>query len=188
MPTCLRGHGQRQDPLNSIPYKDHRVRLPPQPLTDLPSMPLKLRGSLPKSLPGRRDPSTKPSSACPSCANTQHHRNFSTRRSNHALFPSRVRTQVQSYPQTYSQLRTSEPRNASRYSTAPSTTLTARHVPPRLRELYESLAHLQRVAPDQVNLSRLQLALRGLESEEPLIRIAGGWSNSSSTRQLEHTG
>ncbi|KAL4939166.1 hypothetical protein BDV06DRAFT_225301, partial [Aspergillus oleicola] len=75
--------------------------------------------------------------------------------------------------------------NTVLYSTAPSTAHTARHVPPRLRELYESLAHIQSVAPEEVNLSRLQLALRGLESEEPLLRVAVlGLNDVAAARKL----
>lgn len=46
-------------------------------------------------------------------------------------------------------------------------------VPPRLKELYDALSGVQEAAIEQVNITRLQLALRGLESETPLIRIAG---------------
>ncbi|KAL4805977.1 hypothetical protein BDV18DRAFT_15323 [Aspergillus unguis] len=149
-------------------------------------MPLKLRGSLSKSLPRRRDPTAKPLSACPSCATPQQRRNLSTRRSSHhhprqALPSPRLPSQL---PKTLLQIRPIT-NSARPYSTAPSTALTARHVPPRLRELYESLAHLQSVAPEQVNLSRLQLALRGLESEEPLIRVAVlGLNDVAAARKL----
>ena len=47
------------------------------------------------------------------------------------------------------------------------------NVPPRFRELHAALNRVGDVATDRVDLSRLQLALRGLESEEPLIRVAG---------------
>lgn len=47
------------------------------------------------------------------------------------------------------------------------------NVPPRLRELHAALNRVGDVATDRVDLSRLQLALRGLESEEPLVRVAG---------------
>lgn len=52
---------------------------------------------------------------------------------------------------------------------------SGRQVPPRVRELYDALSQVNNVATEQVNLSRLQLALRGLESEVPLIRVAGGF-------------
>lgn len=44
-------------------------------------------------------------------------------------------------------------------------------VPARFRELYTTLKELEEVAADHISLSRLQLALRGLESEEPVIRV-----------------
>lgn len=46
-------------------------------------------------------------------------------------------------------------------------------VPPRFRELYDALSGVQDAAIEQVSITRLQLALRGLESEAPLIRAAG---------------
>ena len=40
------------------------------------------------------------------------------------------------------------------------------------RELYDVLKEVKEVASEHISLSRLQLAQRGLESEEPVIRIA----------------
>lgn len=55
-----------------------------------------------------------------------------------------------------------------------SSVITAgKTVPPRFRELYDALSGVQDAAIEQVNITRLQLALRGLESETPLIRVAG---------------
>ncbi|KAL1628506.1 3',5'-cyclic-nucleotide phosphodiesterase (PDEase) (3':5'-CNP) [Neofusicoccum ribis] len=45
-------------------------------------------------------------------------------------------------------------------------------VPPRLKELYQALDALKSDAASYVNLSRLQLALRGLETEDPVVRVA----------------
>lgn len=45
-------------------------------------------------------------------------------------------------------------------------------LPPRYKPLYEALGNLKKKASAQVNLSRLQLALQGLESESPATRIA----------------
>ncbi|EAS31189.3 uncharacterized protein CIMG_06668 [Coccidioides immitis RS] len=45
-------------------------------------------------------------------------------------------------------------------------------VPARYKELYESLGRVGEVAAEHVDLARLQLALRGLESERPVVRIA----------------
>jgi hypothetical protein len=64
--------------------------------------------------------------------------------------------------------------NVCRRQLATSTLVSARrNVPERFRELYEALNRVRDAAPEQVNISRLQLALRGLESEVPLIRVAG---------------
>lgn len=45
------------------------------------------------------------------------------------------------------------------------------NVPTANRDLYASLEQLKDVASDYVNQSRLQLALRGLETERPIVRI-----------------
>ncbi|KAL3458534.1 hypothetical protein BJX64DRAFT_221201 [Aspergillus heterothallicus] len=149
-------------------------------------MPLKLRGSLPKSLPHSGDPTIKRILHCPSCAVTPiQHRTLLTRRT---LSSPRSRPQSHSessVPRLSTSYRSLSRTNNAHYSTSPSTAHTARHVPPRLRELYESLVRIQAVAPEQVNLSRVQLALRGLESEEPLIRVAVlGLNDVASARKL----
>jgi hypothetical protein len=51
--------------------------------------------------------------------------------------------------------------------------ITAKSVPPRFKELHAALEAVKDADLEQVNLSRLQFALRGLESETPLIRVAG---------------
>jgi hypothetical protein len=48
-----------------------------------------------------------------------------------------------------------------------------KNVPARFRELYAALTELEDVAADHISLSRLQLAQRGLESEEHVVRVAG---------------
>lgn len=48
-----------------------------------------------------------------------------------------------------------------------------KNVPARFRELYAALKELEGVAADHISLSRLQLAQRGLESEEHVVRVAG---------------
>ncbi|KAL4734065.1 hypothetical protein BDV11DRAFT_66805 [Aspergillus similis] len=133
-------------------------------------MPLKLRSSFPKSLPRRRGLITNSIPPCSSCATTQQRRNLSTRRE--PCSPPRFRTQAHLQNSPISRLSSLAKTSTKLYSTAPTTAHTARHVPLRLRELYESLVQLQSIAPEQVNLSRLQLALRGLETAEPLIRVA----------------
>ncbi|KAL4817824.1 hypothetical protein BDW67DRAFT_174583 [Aspergillus spinulosporus] len=134
-------------------------------------MPLKLRSVLPKSLPRRRGSTANSIPPCSSCATTQQRRNLSTRREPCSAPRFRTQTHLQK-SSPISRLNSLAKPSANLYSTAPTTAHTARHVPLRLRELYESLVQLQRIAPEQVNLSRLQLALRGLETEEPLIRVA----------------
>ncbi|ERF75852.1 hypothetical protein EPUS_01218 [Endocarpon pusillum Z07020] len=45
-------------------------------------------------------------------------------------------------------------------------------IPPKNRDLHQALNELRKKAPGQVSLSRLQLAIQGLESEHPTARIA----------------
>lgn len=114
-------------------------------------MPPKLRGSLQKRLPCLDGSGIF---LCPSCATWR--RSFSTR----AKGASRRGARLPSYRQ----LTTSSVINAGR------------DVPPRFKELHEALNQVGSSATGQINLSRLQLALRGLESEEPLVRVAGMWT------------
>lgn len=48
-----------------------------------------------------------------------------------------------------------------------------RELPPPFRELRETLSALQNKAAAYVNAGQLQLALRGVESENPVTRVAG---------------
>lgn len=48
-----------------------------------------------------------------------------------------------------------------------------RTIPAANSRLYEELTTLEKKAATFVNLSQLQLVLRGLESEDPVIRVAG---------------
>ncbi|KAJ5664876.1 uncharacterized protein N7477_007324 [Penicillium maclennaniae] len=79
----------------------------------------------------------------------------------------------------------------------PATTVNARHfthssvitagkaIPPRFKELHDALSRVQDAAIQEVSISRLQLALRGLESEAPLIRVAVlGLDKADSARRL----
>ena len=77
-------------------------------------------------------------------------------------------------------------------TTASVTAVNARReIPPRFRTLYESLKALETEAAVYINLSQLRLALRGLESENAVTRIAGkydshkgnGWSESLIPKQ-----
>ena len=54
-------------------------------------------------------------------------------------------------------------------------------IPPRYRPLYAALTDVRRTASAQLNLSRLQLALQGLESESPPTRVAVLGLNVSDT-------
>lgn len=67
----------------------------------------------------------------------------------------------------------SSPAISIRPFTTSSVITAGRTVPPRFKELYDALSGVQDAAIEQVSITRLQLALRGLESEAPLIRIAG---------------
>ena len=62
---------------------------------------------------------------------------------------------------------------ATNGSLASSTAINApSSVPPAYRELYQRLLALQETARSYVDLSRLQLATRSLESDTPTIRVA----------------
>ncbi|CAI7659073.1 unnamed protein product [Penicillium bialowiezense] len=66
-----------------------------------------------------------------------------------------------------------------------STVITAKSVPPRFKDLHAALEGVKDASLEQVNLSRLQLALRGLETETPLIRVAVlGLNDATSARKL----
>ena len=57
---------------------------------------------------------------------------------------------------------------------APVTTVDAKkHIPTEFRELYNQLSSLGQFGSAYVNASQLQLALRGLESRNSVIRIGG---------------
>ncbi|RMJ22275.1 hypothetical protein PHISP_06860 [Aspergillus sp. HF37] len=74
---------------------------------------------------------------------------------------------------------------ASNRRLASSVINAGRNVPPRFKGLYEALDSVGNTAAGQVNLSRLQLALRGLESEEPLMRVAVlGLNDAAAARKL----
>lgn len=47
------------------------------------------------------------------------------------------------------------------------------HIPPRNKELYDALSALSGAAETYVNISRLQLALRGLAAQDAVTRVAG---------------
>ncbi|KAB8360826.1 hypothetical protein FH972_024560 [Carpinus fangiana] len=75
-------------------------------------------------------------------------------------------------------------RNASTLSS--STAVNAsKDIPPELEKLHSAVGRLQKDAPNYVNISRLQLALRSLENNNPVIRVAVlGLQSNRAARQL----
>lgn len=68
---------------------------------------------------------------------------------------------------------TSHKRRSSNVSLASATAINAPStVPAAYRDLHQRLHHLQEEAGSYVNLSRLQLAARSLESNDPVVRVA----------------
>ncbi|PLN81583.1 hypothetical protein BDW42DRAFT_168629 [Aspergillus taichungensis] len=138
-------------------------------------MPPRIRGSLSKSLSRAGDTTPGTDFYCPSCA--IHRRSPPTRRS--------LRTPQGATARLASTWTPPSPAATPRPVTASSVVHGARHVPPRLRDLYAGLSKLNDVAPEQVNVSRLQLALRGLETDHPLIRVAVlGLNDAVAARRL----
>lgn len=129
-------------------------------------MPPKLHGSLPRSL-SRLTTKTAVIAAsegigvfcCPSCT--------IWRRSLSGATTGRHR-RLQNAPAS----KTTAPRHGRRYATSPVVNVT-RNIPPRFKELHSALEGVGEAAATHVNLSRLHLAQRGLESEKPVIRVAG---------------
>ena len=140
------------------------------------SMALRLRSALAKSLSRPLDSSAV--FYCPSCAIWR--RTLSTRaNTSRSIEKADTSRRVARAQNT---ITSSAPRT---FTT--SSVITAKSVPPRFKELHAALEGVKDAALEQVNLSRLQFALRGLESETPLIRVAGEFlvirSGYSSLRQ-----
>ena len=77
---------------------------------------------------------------------------------------------------TTSRRQISSQRSAAAPTFASSSAVNAtKNVPERFSELYKALKSVGDSASNYVNVSRLQLALRGLETETPVIRVAGRW-------------
>lgn len=82
-------------------------------------------------------------------------------------------------PATFNIKRNGKARGTTLQTRTASTTASViavnvrRDIPPRFRNLHESLKILETEAAVYVNLSQLRLALRGLESENAVTRIAG---------------
>lgn len=124
-------------------------------------MPPNLRSSIPKTLSRPLDSGGV--FYCPSCATWR--RTLSTRRNGHRRTTSISRADKRTGLNDQRQ-----------YLSTSSAVAAGKSVPPRFRELYAALNRVGDLATEGVNLSRLQLALRGLESEEPLVRVAGMFS------------
>lgn len=78
-------------------------------------------------------------------------------------------------PSFHRAVRTATPTNARRCaSTLSSNTAVnaTKNIPTRYKGLYQALGDVRKKASAQVNISRLHLALQGLESETPTIRVA----------------
>ncbi|KAJ5980902.1 hypothetical protein N7481_008200 [Penicillium waksmanii] len=138
-------------------------------------MPSRLRNALPRSLSRPLDPGG--AYYCPSC--TPCRRTLATH--------TRINTNGDKFDRARRGRRKLE--SASATNLRPFTTSPAinpgKTVPPQLKELYDALGGVKDAAIEQVSISRLQLALRGLESEAPLIRIAVlGLDNADSARKL----
>lgn len=67
---------------------------------------------------------------------------------------------------------TPQKRHASSITPVTAVNVT-KAIPENNRQLYEELTVLQKEAANFVNLSQLKLILRGLESDDPVIRVAG---------------
>lgn len=123
-------------------------------------MPAKLRNALQRSLSRPLDSAGV--FYCPSCSTWR--RALSTRASrNDKLETARRNPHF---------LDTAPTTRTRPFTTSPAIS-AGKTVPPRFKELYDALSGVKDAAIEQVSLSRLSLALRGLESEEPLIRVAG---------------
>lgn len=95
------------------------------------------------------------------CASCRHRKPFST-------FKGSEKSQLQ-------RLARRNPPYGRKASTIASVTAVnaKRDIPPAFRELHASLSALEHEAAVYVNLSQLKLALRGLESENAVTRVAG---------------
>ncbi|KAL1970936.1 hypothetical protein VTN77DRAFT_2770 [Rasamsonia byssochlamydoides] len=147
-------------------------------------MPPRIRGTLSKGLSRLGDGGAGAAAAgggvffCPSCATWR--RTLSTRP--HAGNNGISRRRKESHLTTA--LQSDGRRPASVLATSAAVNVN-RNIPARFRELYEALDEVREAVPDQISLSRFQLAKRGLESEEPVIRVAVlSLNDVSATRRL----
>lgn len=124
------------------------------------AMPAKLRNALQRSLSRPLDSTGV--FYCPSCSTWR--RALSTRAASNAKIETTRRNP---------HLLHTVPNSRTRPFTTSPAISAGKTVPPRFKELYDALSGVKDAAIEQVSVSRLSLALRGLESEEPLIRVAG---------------
>lgn len=127
-------------------------------------MPSRLRSALPRSLSRPLDSAGV--FYCPSCSTWR--RALSTRAGASNTGIDKINLAHRS-----SRILESPTAVSARSFTTSSVITAGRTVPPRFKELYDALSGVQDAAIHEVSISRLQLALRGLESEAPLIRVAG---------------
>jgi hypothetical protein len=146
-------------PLGNLPFLHLRPisRTRPQP-----PMPSRLRSALPRSLSRPLEPGG--AYYCPSCPPCR--RTLATQ--------TRINTNGDKFDRARGrrQLKSSSATHLRPFTTSPAIN-PGKTVPPRFKELYDALSGVKDAAIEQVSISRLQLALRGLESEAPLIRISG---------------
>ncbi|KAJ5381904.1 uncharacterized protein N7496_004332 [Penicillium cataractarum] len=135
-------------------------------------MPAKLRNALQRSLSRPLDNTGV--FYCPSCSTWR--RTLSTRTNGRAKIDTARRN---------AHLLDTVPTARTRPFTTSPAISAGKTVPPRFKELYDALNGVKDAAIEQVSVSRLSLALRGLESEEPLIRVAVlGLDNADAARKL----
>ncbi|KAJ5754386.1 hypothetical protein N7533_003929 [Penicillium manginii] len=137
-------------------------------------MPSRLRSALPRSLSRPLEPGG--AYYCPSCPPCR--RTLATQ--------TRINTNGDKFDRARGrrQLKSSSATHLRPFTTSPAIN-PGKTVPPRFKELYDALSGVKDAAIEQVSISRLQLALRGLESEAPLIRISVlGLDNADYARKL----
>jgi hypothetical protein len=127
-------------------------------------MPSRLRSALPRSLSRPLDSAGV--FYCPSCSTWR--RELSTRAGASSTGIGKIDPARRS-----GRLLESCTTVTARPFTTSSVITAGKTVPSRFKELYDALSRVHDAAIQEVSISRLQLALRGLESEAPLIRVAG---------------
>ena len=109
---------------------------------------------------------------CPSCLTN---RKLSAQRALHSNLSPRSRPRAR---RLRHEIRTQLPRSAPSTAKAVSTTASVtainakKEIPYNAENLYRSLSALEHEAGSHVNLSQLRLALRGLESQDAVTRVA----------------